>query len=203
MSNLEPQYLQYLLMKTLIRTSLSVMALLVAVSTCHAQKKKEPVIEIPDFRVDDKTKKVIYQEVTEQQGSKDVLYEKALSWATKYYKNPRDVLREKDKDKGRLKAKARFYIFYTDPKKGTKTRAHTIEYTLVVEFKEGRYRYEVTDINYKATSYQGIEQWIDANTRQYSYATASYLVQVDEEIHKLINLLKAAMAKKEKATEGW
>ena len=190
-------------MKTLIRTSLSVIALLVAVSTCHAQKKKDPMVEIPDFQVDDRTKKVIYQGVMQQQGSKDVLYEKALSWATKYYKYPRDVLREKEKDKGRLKAKARFYIFYTDPKKGTRTRAHTIEYTLVVEFKEGRYRYEVTDINYKATSYQGIEQWIDANTRQYSYTTASYLVQVDEEIRKVINLLKTAMAKTEKVTEDW
>jgi len=190
-------------MQTLLKISLLVIVLLFAVCTGHAQKKKDPVVEIPDFKIDDKTKKVIYQEVMQQQGSKDVLYEKALSWATKYYKNPRDVIREKEKDKGRLKAKARFYIFYTDPKKGTETRAHTIEYTLVVELKEGMYRYEVTDINYKATSYQGIEQWIDANTRQYSYITASYLVQVDEEIRKFINLLKTAMAKTEKATEGW
>ncbi|HIA37318.1 MAG TPA: DUF4468 domain-containing protein [Flavobacteriales bacterium] len=190
-------------MQNLIKTSFLAIAMLATINTCCAQKKKDPVVEIPAFIIDEGTKKVVYQGVVEQEGSKDVLFEKALAWATKYYKSPSNVIREKDREKGSLKAKARYYIYYIDPKKGTKTRAHTIEYLLTVQFKEGRYRYLLTDIIYKATSYQGIEQWIDANKKQYSYATASYLVQTDEEINKLISLLKAAIAKQEKVTEDW
>ena len=190
-------------MKTFSNTWLIAIVLFVSVSTCCAQKKKEPVIEIPEFMIDESTEKVVYQGVVQQKGPKDAQYDKALAWATKYYKNPSDVLREKDREKGSLKAKARFYVFYTDPKKGTKTRTHTIEYLLTVQFKEGRYRYEITNIIYKATSYQGIEQWIDDNKKQYSYATASYLVQVDEELNKLINQLKSAIAKTEQVTEIW
>ena len=74
---------------------------------------------------------------------------------------------------------------------------------LNVQFKEGRYRYEITNIIYKATSYQGIEQWINDNKKQYSYATASYLVQVDKELNKLINQLKSAIARTDKVTENW
>jgi hypothetical protein len=190
-------------MKTFSNTWLIAIVLFVSVSTCCAQKKKEPVIEIPEFVIDERTAKVVYQGVVQEKGSKDALYDKALAWATKYYKNPSDVLREQDKEKGSLKAKARFYVFYTDPKKGTKTRTHTIEYLLTVQFKEGRYRYEITNIIYKAISYQGIEQWIDDNKKQYSYTTASYLLQVDKELNKLINQLKSAIARTEKVTEDW
>ncbi len=190
-------------MQTIIKTSFLAIAMLAAINTCYAQKKKDPVVEIPAFIIDEGTKKVVYQGVVEQEGSKDILYEKALAWAMKYYKNPSNVIREKDREKGSLKTKARFYIYYTDPKKGTKTRAHTMEYLLAIEFKEGKYRYLLTDIIYKTTSYQGIENWIDANNKQYSYAMASYLVQTDEELNKLINLLKAALAKQEKVTEDW
>jgi len=168
-----------------------------------AQKKGEPEIEIPDFTIDDKTQKAVYNGVVQQKGSKDTLYEKALAWAMKYYKNPTNVLREKDKVKGSLKARARFYVYHTDPKKGTKTKSATIEYTLTIAFKEGRYRYEITTINIKGQSYKGIEIWIDRNKKEYNYATASYLVQVDEDLKKVINDFKTAIGKTEKSTESW
>jgi len=190
-------------MKHQFTTPLLIFFLLFTLNNCCAQKRKAPIIEIPEFIIDGETKKVIYQEVVEQKGSKDVLYDKALAWATKHYKNPTNVLREKDKLNGKIKAKARFYIYYTDPKKGTKTRTHTIEYLFTIQIKKNRYRYVITDIIYKTTSYQGIEQWIDANNKQYDYAMASYLVQIDEEINKLTDLFKSAIAKEEKATDTW
>lgn len=190
-------------MQIFLKYTLIAMVLLSSISTSYAQKKKEPVVEIPEFTIDEKTQKAVYIEVVEQGGISGVLYDKALAWAMKYYKNPTNVVREKDREKGNLVARARFYTYYTDPKKGTKTRMGTIEYTLSLAFKEGRYRYEITRINVKATSYQGIEQWIDQNKKEYNYATASYLVQVDEELKKVIAAFKTAIAQSEKATADW
>jgi len=190
-------------MKKCFKAALIAIAMLVSVSVSFAQKKKEPVIEIPEFAIDEKTEMVVYNEVVQQKGTKGALYDKALAWAMKYYKNPSNVLREKDKENGSLVAKSRFYTYYTDPKKGTKTRMGTIEYTLTFSFKEGRYRYEITKINFKAQSYQGVEQWIERNQKEYNYATASYLVQVDEELKKVIGDFKSGIAKTEKAAESW
>ena len=180
-------------------------ALLIALLTpiSFAQKKGEPQVEIPSFTIDETSKQVTYSGVVDQKGNKDVLFDKGFAWAMGYFKNPSNVIREKDKAAGKLMARSRFYYFYTDPKKGTKTRRGTIEYTLKVAFKEGRYRYEVTRINVKAVSYQGIEQWIDANKKTYSYANATYLVQVDEEVNKVIDALKTGMAKEEKGSDEW
>ena len=190
-------------MKRYLQAFLVVLAIIFAIAPSYAQKKGEPVIEIPDFTIDENTQKVVYQEVVEQKGAPRDLYEKALAWAMKYYKSPANVLREKDKEKGSLVARHRFYFFYTDPKKGTKTRKGTIEYTLSFQFKDGRYRYEISQINYKTHSYQGIEQWIDRNKKEYNYATASYLVQVDDEIKKLIKDFKTAIGKSEKVKGEW
>ncbi|MBL4755781.1 MAG: DUF4468 domain-containing protein [Flavobacteriales bacterium] len=190
-------------MRTFIKTLVIAITLLISVSSSNAQKKKAPVIEIPEFAIDETTKLVVYNEVVQQKGTKGELYDKALAWAMKFYKSPSNVLRERDKENAKLVARSRFYTFYTDPKKGTKTRMGTIEYTLTFAFKEGRYRYEITKINYKAQSYQGVEQWIDGNKKEYNYATASYLVQVDEELKKVVADFKASIAKVEKAAESW
>lgn len=190
-------------MKILRQIAILVLLAIMMSPSSFAQKKGDPVIEIPKFTIDEGTKQIVYKEVVDQKGSKDILYDKGLAWAMKQFKNPSNVLREKDKEKGKLVAKSRFYYFYTDPKKGTKTRKGAIEYTLSIQFKDGRYRYEITRINVKSTSYQGVEQWIRAHEKLYSYANASYLVQVDEEINKIITSLKTGMAKTEKASEDW
>ena len=178
--------------------------LIVAVNHSTAQKKKSPEkIEIPEFTVDEETKYIIYKEVVQQEGSKTVLYDKAIAWAEKFYKSPSNVLREKDKEGGKLMARHRFYVWDTDPKTGMKSRADMIEYTLTFLFKDGRYKYEITKINRKASSYQGIERWYTDNQKQYSHRTAGYLVQVNTEITKLIDSFKAGIAKKDKVEEKW
>lgn len=44
-------------------------------------------------------------------------------------------------------------------KKGVETKVATIQYSLFLNFKDGKYKYSITKINEYATSYQGIEQW--------------------------------------------
>ncbi len=169
-----------------------------------AQKKKAlEKIDIPEMAVDEETNYIIYKEVVQQEGSKTVLYDKAIAWATKFYKSPSNVLREKDKEGGKLMARHRFYIFDKDSKSGVKSRADMIEYTLTFLFKDGRYKYEITKINRKSTSYQGIERWYTDNKKQYNHRSAGYLVQVNDKITELIKSFKVGIAKKDKVEEEW
>lgn len=190
-------------MKYTLRIVAIVTVFFLTFSNVIAQKKGEVIVEIPEFVISEKSNKIVYNEVVQQKGAPGTLYDKALAWANKFYKSPSNVLRTKDRGKALLIAKSRFYIYYTDPKKGTKTRTKTIEYILTFNFKDGRYRYEVTDIVFKSTSYQGIEQWIEANKKQYSYRYASNLVQIDEEIKKVIADFKAKIGAEEKGSDDW
>ena len=57
------------------------MVVVLSIFTANAQKNKVPVIEMPEFVIDEETQKVLYKEVVEQKGSPGTLYDKALAWA--------------------------------------------------------------------------------------------------------------------------
>ena len=58
--------------------------------------------------IDETTKLITYVKVQEINGaSKDSLYDKAMNWCLTYFVNPNDVIREKDKEKGRSASERR------------------------------------------------------------------------------------------------
>jgi hypothetical protein len=59
--------------------------------------------------------------------------------------------------------------------------------------KEGRYRYTITNFNYKDVSRQPIEIWLNKKDKAYIPAWDNYLKQVDVVIRKLIESLKEGM----------
>ena len=158
-----------------------------------AQKKKDE-LSWPAMKVDAKTNLIIYSEVPEVPGTKDELFDRAMKWGSGNYKNFAEKLRKQDKPAGSMEIFARF-PFYAYDKKGNKTtsRQGLAQYTLTIMFKDGRYKYTVTDLNFKATSYQPLEAWLDRedpNARNHSF----YLTDIDAEIVETIDSLKKAMA---------
>jgi len=151
-----------------------------------AQKEKAPVI-IPDLPVDMETGLYSYSAVIEVHGAnKEEIYKRAFNWANSYYKNPADVIREKDPVAGKLLIKARYRINNEPDKKGVVTQAGDVMYTLTMNFKDGRYKYEITKINWQQTSYYPIERWKDQSAPSYKAAFPYYLKQSDESIKALI-----------------
>ena len=156
--------------------------------------------EMDPFNTDnmpvDKISKLInYTEVVPVKGvSTSVLYKRALEWFNTYYKNPTDVIRENDSAKGAIVGKSRFKIYNAADKKGLKTDAGLVMYTINVNIREGRYKYEVTEINKKAASYAPVEAWLDTASRSYTTAYVGYLEQIDTEIRNTIESLKKAMS---------
>lgn len=168
-------------------------------------QKKNKELSWPAMELDAKTNLITYSEVPEVAGAtKDQLFDRAMKWGTDYYKNFAEKLRKQDKTAGEIEIFARF-PFYAYDKKGVKTtsRQGLAQYTLTIKLKDGRYKYTVTDLNMKATSYQPLEPWLDredSNARNHSF----YLTDIDEEIREVLKGLKAALASDgEGSSDDW
>jgi hypothetical protein len=188
-------------MKKIIMSCLCICALAV---TSMAQKNKEPIM-IPSLPVDNETGLYSYVKVVEVPNtSKDELYNRAFAWANLYYKNPGDVIREKDPANGKMVIKARFKIFNEPDKKGVTTAAGDVMYTLNLGFKEGKFRYEVTKINWQQLSYYPIERWKDTTVTSFRPEYAYYLKLTDEKINEVTkDLEKKVTAPPKVKKEDW
>lgn len=178
--------------------------LIASIPFLAAAQKKGDELSWPSMKLDPKTNLITYSEVPEVPGTKDELFDRAMKWGGNQYKNFAEKLRKQDKDAGEIEIFARF-PFYAYDKKGNKTtsRQGLAQYTLTIMFKDGRYKYTVTDLNFKAKSYQALEQWLDRedpNARNHSF----YLTDIDAEIQETIKSLKEAMASaSEKGEDDW
>ncbi|MBL7924935.1 MAG: DUF4468 domain-containing protein [Bacteroidia bacterium] len=144
---------------------------------------------------DAKSGLISYSAVKEVAGTNSAaLYQRAIGWASAFYKNPADVIRERDSSGGKIVCKARFKIANPADKKGLVTDAGNVMYTLSIQFKDGRYRYEMTAFNWKQPSYFACEKWMDKTSASYLPVYESYLQQTTAEAIRVLNSLEKALS---------
>ncbi|HOY31711.1 MAG TPA: DUF4468 domain-containing protein [Bacteroidales bacterium] len=158
--------------------------------------------QVADIPVDEDTKLITYKEVVEQQGDKSKLYNTAIAWINANYKNPNEVTTIREPENGKLVLNHRFKLYNVD-KKGLKTDAGVINYTLKLEFKPNKYRYIFTDFSLQAVSKFPLERWLDKNDPQYTPACENYLFQVDSTVNGIIDRLKESMVPKVEKPDEW
>ncbi len=166
--------------------------------------QKAPEFIEPEMPVDKDSKLITYSAVVEVSGmGKAELYDRLLAWFNTFYKNPGDVIRERDVTNGRITGKARFKISNAPDKTGLKTDAGLVMYTITATVKDGRFKYVITDLNWKQPSYYPIERWMDKTSKMYSKSFDYYLFETDEYVTETIKKLEDAMktAPKKKADE--
>lgn len=157
----------------------------------------------PKMPVDEKSGLITYSVVIEVKGQTAAeLYRRALKWAGTFYKNPSDVIRERDSTNGKIVCKARFKIMNPPDKKGIITDAGNVMYSLRIQFKEGRYRYELSEINWKQPSYYPCERWMDRSSPTFSPAFDHYLLQTDQHATSVLKNLEKAMTSSETESAG-
>lgn len=168
--------------------------LLVAVSSLTFAQSK--TARLP---VNQETGLITYEKVQEIPGADQAeLYRRGLAWCMSYFKNPNDVIRERDSSGGTITCKARFKIMNPADKKGIETDAGLVQYTLNLMFKDGRYRYVLSEINWKQQSYYAIEKWMDTSNQYYKPEFEYYLQQTDDKIKDLLKDLDKGMKAAEK-----
>jgi hypothetical protein len=197
-------YLPFRQPKFITMRKILVFALVLSFSAVYAQKKEAGTA--PQLPIDSITKKITYEGVVEAKGvSADTLYRRILDWFNQYYKNPTEVIREKDEAGRKIVGKPRFRISNPiDPKSGVKTDAGVVQYTITVTAREGRFKYEITDINWQQLSAFPAERWYDTSLPSYNKNYEEYLKQLDAYIQALIpQLKKAATTSKAVKKDDW
>jgi len=159
-----------------------------------AQKKVE--LSWPAMEVDASTKLITYSGVPEVAGaSAQELFDRAMKWGGEYHKNFGEKLRKQDRETGEMELFVRFPIYAYDAK-GVKTNSvqGLVQYSMLLRFRDGRYKYTLDGLNLKATSHEPLEKWLDpedSNARNHSF----YLTDVDTEIQNMIEEMTKAIAK--------
>lgn len=171
-------------------------------TTGFAQKNS---VQIPEMPIDEDSGLITYSDkgAVDDATASD-LYDRAYNWGKGNYKNYAEKLRVQDKENGRMEIFGRFSIYAHD-KKGalTTSKIGLIQYTLGIDFKDGRYRYNLSKINQKASSYSPIEPWLDGSDDNASN-NAYKLMDIDTHIQELIaGLNKAMMTAPNSAEDDW
>lgn len=94
--------------------------------------------------IDSITNRITYQSVIYIQGSKDQLYNKGLNWMAITFKSSNDVIQIKDKDNGKIVG---MMVIQPDD-----ARIGLVYLTITLLFKDGRYKYIITNFDYQGTS---------------------------------------------------
>lgn len=186
------------------KSTITLFFFLLVTSMAFGQKGILPVsVTLP---VDSITKLITYEGVVEVNGvAADELYRRMQQWFGLFYKNPGEVIRENDSIKFKMIGKPRFRISNPPDKSGLKTDAGIVQYTIQVAAKEGRFRYEITEYNWKQLSYYPCERWMDTKAQSWVPAYNEYMQQLDKYTRDLIANLHQALshAKSVKDRDDW
>lgn len=182
---------------------LTISLLLLSVNiNLFAQKTIEEEIIAPNVPISAETKLVTYTEVVDSKGTATEINEKALNWFNSYYKNSANILRKNEN--GSFTGHPRFKILNQKDKKGIETMAGTVVYDINIASKDGKFKYEITNIFLTQATKFPIERWIDKNSATYQKSYDYYLLQTDNNFKEVIKSLKDFMASTSvKKSEEW
>ncbi|MBL0105014.1 MAG: DUF4468 domain-containing protein [Bacteroidetes bacterium] len=184
-----------------------ILAALCLISISMLAAAQKPSVATPvTLPTDSITKLITYEGVIEVKGvSADELYRRINDWFHSYYKNPTEVIRTNDSTAHKMIGKPRFRMSNPPDKEGTRTDAGITQYTITVAAKDGRYKYELTEFNWKQLSYFACEKWMDTKSPSYTNAYSDFLTQLDKYAIETIASLRDALthAKSVKDKDSW
>ena len=181
------------------------LCLVLASIFANAQDK---TIAITPFKVpvDSITHKITYEGVVDVKGvAAGELYQRINAWFLSYYKNPTEVIRENDSTNHKMIGKPRFRLSNLPDKNGVKADGGVTQYTITVAAKDGRFKYEITEVNWKQLSSYPAERWMDTKSTSYAPVYNEYLQQLDKTALEVIASLKKAVTevKAVKNKDNW
>lgn len=170
------------------------------IMAANAQKPSQ--LPVPDLPIDERTNLVTYQDVVKQEGTPQVLYDRAMEWVKKYYKNTSEVIKNADADKKVIEMRSSVRIF-SKQKDGTMMPKNIVYYNFKLECRDNRYRYTITNFNEKAAAAAPIENWFKTDSPYWSPSQYEWLTQIDGQIKELINSLEEGMLPPEVFEDEW
>lgn len=132
---------------------------LLPLAALSQKSQKQPLIP-PDMPRSEENNQVYYMDVVPEEGvDRAELFRRATNWYKQFYKNPTGAIESADSVNGIMLFKPAFSAYRT--KDEVKVQSAVVKYTLTLSFKDGKYRYEIMNVNLKAASYLPIEKLFD------------------------------------------
>jgi len=154
------------------------------------------------FEIDPETGKIKFQAAIDEPGTQEQLFNRSVYFLNDFYKDPVRVTTIRDINTGKVEGDYRFRIYTTE--KDVKVDAGLINYHFIIEMKENKYRYTVTDIYLKSTTNKPIERWLDKDAACYDPRVEGYLQQIVDYFEVWSNTLKEKMKPEiEKKKDEW
>ncbi len=162
----------------------------------------------------EKEGKINYSEVIQVDSgiTKNELFTAARKWFANAYKSANDVIQMQDKEAGEIVGKGIVTGLYRIPLNPSVTV--NVYHTVSITVKDGRYKYEITDLNGKyyspgtqiGTSYikgNDVEWPLTNDVRGNKKNTVLMYKEVNAKIIALIESLKIAMSKAKTGSDNW
>lgn len=118
--------------------------------------------------------------------TKAELFNRAKAWIASTYKSANAVIQMEDKDAGILIGKGVFVVNWSTAL--IKNLSTDVPHTIKLLFKNGRYKYEITDLSYKDDSGRSLDLKRNGLSKKFLYA-------VNEEVLSTVRSLESAMNK--------
>ncbi len=169
---------------------INLIALLFVLPSFVFAQKNKPVA--PVLPLDAETNMVSYSGVVDATGiSQKEMYARTIMWVKEFYPIPSSVLQVQDSVNMKIVCKGKFDAKKT-LKNGTQQTGERILYNLTVQFKEGRYKYEITKVLIQSATSIPVEKYFDENdpAAEDHFAT---LTSVDENLTNIANSLKSRL----------
>lgn len=158
------------------------------------------------FPVDEETGNAKYEGVNAvKDASTAEIYDRAIKWVNKFYKNPTRVLQKQDKANGTIEGKARFALDGFDKKGNVMKNVGAVSYQFQIRIRDGRYKYEITRIRYETQSYYDVTKWYDKKQTNYNEKLFnSFIEQTVKYMDNMLNSMDESIATAEKAkSDDW
>jgi hypothetical protein len=167
----------------------------IAVAALWAAQIQAQAPVAPKMPVDEVSNLITYTDVVEEPGmNKDTLYNRSMRWFKSYFKNPVEAIKKADAEARIIEGGYRFTIQRPEPNSKKQPApmvdAGLVNYKIKIMCKDGKFKYEITNISWKQTSYYPIERWMDTKATNYDPNFALYLKQTDDFMKETIKSLE-------------
>jgi hypothetical protein len=156
-------------------------------------KESDPALPIIPMNPETHRRELL--EVVHQDGTAAELFGRTKAWIAIAYNSPRTVLQLDDPASGRLAVKAIFIVpsFAVDD----------VSYTIMIEVKDGRYRYSIGDLIIHVSFGQAHDEIVGENVDENKRKTRKLLENLAAQSEVLIASLKVAMQIPTPAAADW
>lgn len=159
--------------------------------------------ELMDIPIVEETGKIQFQEVIDEKGKQDELFNRSIYWLNHFYKDPTRVTTIRDVPSGKIVGQHQFRIYYYVDD-SIKRPGGMVKYTFTLQFKDEKYRYTFDELLLKAQTNVGVEKWLNKEDPAYDPRWDDYLQQIAKYVNDWSTSLKEKMKPEpEKKEDDW